>query len=176
MDARTDPRTEPAPTGRWCSYDEAADLLGMTRGGVRNLARRRCWPRRPGNDGRTRILVPTDAIPARIDAPDDAADDARTNARIDPALDAGVELRAQVARLEGEIAGLRAVIEAERRRADLAESLVAEIRSDRDRWRDQTERLASSSVEAEQARSDAERARSELAAYRARPWWRRALG
>lgn len=134
MDARTDPRTDPASAGRWCSYDEAADLLGMTRGGARNLARRRCWPRRPGNDGRTRILVPADEIPARIDAPNDAADDARTDARTELAPDPGAELRAQLARMEGELAGLRAVIEAERRRADLAESLVAEVRSDRDRW------------------------------------------
>src|SRR4051812_46230136 len=133
MDARTDARTDPA-SGRWCSYDEAAELLGITRGGVRNLARKRCWPRRAGNDGRARILVPAAAIPVRIDAPNDAGMDARTDARIEPAPDAGVELRTMVARLEGELMGLRAVIDAERRRADLAESLVAEVRSDRDRW------------------------------------------
>src|SRR5215213_1206729 len=134
MDARTDPRTDAASAGRWCSYDEAAELLGITRGGVRNLARKRAWARRPGNDGRTRILVPGDAIPARTDAPDDAAHDAGTDPRTDAAPDAVTELRAMAARLEGELAGLRAVIEAERRRADLAESLVAEVRSDRDRW------------------------------------------
>src|SRR5215210_3021083 len=103
MDARTDPRTDPASAGRWCSYDEAAGLLGITRGGARNLARKRCWPRRPGNDGRTRILVPADAIPARINAPNDAPHDAGTNACIEPAPDVGAELRAQVARLEGEL-------------------------------------------------------------------------
>jgi hypothetical protein len=134
MDARTDPRTDLASAGRWCSYDEAAELLGISRGGVRNLARKRSWARRPGNDGRTRILVPTDAVPARTDALNDAAHDAGTDARIDPAPDAGAELRAQMARLEGEVAGLRAVIEAERRRADLAESLATEVRGDRDRW------------------------------------------
>jgi len=134
MDARTDPRTDPASAGRWCSYDEAAELLGITRGGVRNLARKRSWARRPGNDGRTRILVPADAVPARTDAPNDAAHDANTDARTDPAPDAGGELRAMVARLEGELAGLRVAIEAERRRADLAESLVTEVRGDRDRW------------------------------------------
>src|SRR3954465_7063146 len=134
MDARTDPSTDPPPAGCWCSCDEAAELLGITRGGVRNLARKRAWARRPGNDGRTRILVPGDAIPARTDAPNDAGHDASIDARTDPAPDAGAELRAMLARLEGELAGLRVVIEAERRRADLAESLVAEVRGDRDRW------------------------------------------
>ncbi len=133
MDARADPRTDAASAGRWCSYDEAAELLGITRGGVRNLARKRSWARRPGNDGRTRILVPADAVPARTDASTDAGIDSSTDVRIDPAPDAG-ELRAMVARLEGELAGLRVVIEAERRRADLAETLVAEVRGDRDRW------------------------------------------
>src|SRR3954469_23299781 len=107
MDARTDPRTDPASAGCWCSYDEAAELLGITRGGVRNLARKRCWPRRAGNDGRARILVPADAIPARIDAPNDAAhgapNDAGIDARIEPAPDAEAELRAMMARLEGEL-------------------------------------------------------------------------
>src|SRR3954454_20717654 len=111
MDARTDPRTDPASAGRWCSYDEAAELLGITRGGVRNLARKRAWARRPGNDGRARILVPGEAIPARTDAPNDAAHDTGTDTRTDPAPDAGAELRAMVARLEGELTGLRAVIE-----------------------------------------------------------------
>jgi hypothetical protein len=129
MDARTDPRTDPA-SGRWCSYDEAAEMLGITRGGARNLARKRSWARRPGNDGKTRILVPADAIPARTDAGIDGG----TDARIDPAPDAAAELREMVARLEGELAGLRVVIEAERRRAELAERLVDEVRGDRDRW------------------------------------------
>src|SRR3954469_18276812 len=111
MDARTDPRTDPASAGCWCSYDEAAELLGITRGGVRNLARKRSWARRPGNDGRARILVPADAVPPRIDA----GIDGHTDADIEPASDAGAELRMMVARLEGELAGLRMVIEAERR-------------------------------------------------------------
>src|SRR5215211_5495526 len=102
MNARTDPRIDTAPAGRWCSYDEAAELLGITRGGVRNLARKRAWARRPGNDGRTRILVPVDAVPTRTDAPNDAAHDIGTDARTEPAPDAGGELREMLARLEGE--------------------------------------------------------------------------
>src|SRR3954454_11053352 len=101
MDARTDPRTDTASSGRWCSYDEAAELLGITRGGVRNLARKRSWTRRPGNDGKARILVPADAIAARTDAGIDGC----TDARIDPAPGAAAELREMVARLEGELAG-----------------------------------------------------------------------
>src|SRR5215207_34057 len=108
MDPRTDPRTDPASAGRWCSYDEAAELLGITRGGVRNLARKRAWARRPGNDGRTRILVPPDAVPTRTDAGIDPG----TDARMDPGTDAAGGLRERVARLEGELAGLRAVIDA----------------------------------------------------------------
>jgi hypothetical protein len=129
MDARTDPRTDPA-SGRWCSYDEVAEMLGITRGGARNLARKRSWARRPGNDGKTRVLVPADTIPARTDAGIDGS----TDAHIDPAPNAAAELGAMVARLEGELAGLRVVIEAERRRAELAERLADEVRQDRDRW------------------------------------------
>ena len=120
MGAHTDPSTDAASTGRWCTYDEAATLLGISRGGVRNLARKRCWPRRAGNDGKARICVP--AL-ARIDARTNVSTDPGTDTRIDAAS----ELRVTVARLEGKLAGLRAVVEAERRRADMAEGLVAEV-------------------------------------------------
>jgi DNA-directed RNA polymerase specialized sigma24 family protein len=142
MNARTNPRTDPGTDGTWASYDEAADLLGMTRGGVRNLARKRCWPRQSGNDGKTRILVPADAIPARTDAPHDAENhaghdpgtDARTDAvltdalsRLSAAQGELVEMARKLGMAEGEIAGLRA-------QADEARKHLEEIKQDRDRW------------------------------------------
>jgi hypothetical protein len=50
---------------RWLTYDEMAGALGITKASARVHARRRRWPRRPGNDGRARIGVPEEEIAAR---------------------------------------------------------------------------------------------------------------
>ena len=48
---------------RWRTYQEAADLLGSTADAVRVRARRHGWRRHNSNDGRVRVLVPTDEEP-----------------------------------------------------------------------------------------------------------------
>src|SRR6476469_993568 len=44
------------------TYAELADALGLTAGSVRNLVRRKRWPRHAGNDGATRIAVPVEYL------------------------------------------------------------------------------------------------------------------
>lgn len=95
------------------TYDQAAERLGIKPDSVRRRARSRKWPRRQGNDGRTMVGIPPDVL-----APDNPP-----GPPPGPPTDPGsAELRVEVRML--------------RERLD-------EVREDRDRWRDQAERLAS---------------------------------
>jgi hypothetical protein len=53
----------------WLTYDELADRLGIGRESARTLVKRKRWARQPGNDGRARIGVPLEEIPARGSKP-----------------------------------------------------------------------------------------------------------
>lgn len=139
---------------RWLSYDDLASALRITPDSARRLVARRKWPKKPGNDGRALVAVPLDRLPP--DSPSDVPPDTGTDARDDiipdvapvvpPDTSSAVHaLQARVTELEAELrterersAGFSAVAEAERRHA-------AEIRSDRDAWRVQAERLAARS-------------------------------
>lgn len=139
---------------RWLSYDDLASALRITPDSARRLVARRKWPKKPGNDGRALVAVPLDRLPpdSPLDAPPDTGTDARDDVIPDvapvvpPDASSAVHaLQARVTELEAELrterersAGLSAVAEAERRHA-------AEIRSDRDAWRVQAERLAARS-------------------------------
>lgn len=48
-------------SGDWLTYQEAADRLGIKPESVKKRAARRHWQRTNGNDGRTRVLVPSDS-------------------------------------------------------------------------------------------------------------------
>src|SRR5215208_6243982 len=50
---------------RWLTYEEMAAELGIERESARQLAKRKRWPRRPGNDGRARIGVPEETFSTR---------------------------------------------------------------------------------------------------------------
>ena len=136
---------------RWLTYDDLAAALRITPDSARRLVARRKWPKKPGNDGRALIAVPLDRLPPDnlSDISPDTGPDVREDASPDvtpvvpPDTSSPVHaLQARVTELEAELrterersAGLSAVAEAERRHA-------AEIRSDRDAWRVQAERLA----------------------------------
>jgi hypothetical protein len=51
--------------GQWMTYTEAGVRLGINAEAVRRRADRGKWARMPGNDGRTRVLVPEDVRPGR---------------------------------------------------------------------------------------------------------------
>ena len=60
--APTEPN-EPNP-GQWLTYAEAGKLLGIAPESVQRRAQRESWQRQPGNDGRARVWVPVQAVPA----------------------------------------------------------------------------------------------------------------
>ena len=143
---------------RWLSYAEMADALGIGRESARVLARRKRWPRRPGNDGQARIGVPEEEIAARNDPPStppngppsDPPNDPPSDPRADPANepDQLTELRVLNARLETRIEALQALIEAEKERAgrerQLLEKAVEDTAAQRDKWAAIAERLTHS--------------------------------
>jgi|tagenome__1003787_1003787.scaffolds.fasta_scaffold20289528_2 hypothetical protein len=96
--------------GVWCTYAEAAARLNVTSDAVRRRAIRRNWARRPGNDGKARILIPEDLVPhthSTCAPPDRDVHSTRTphdrpdTAALVDALQAHVEtLKAELARTE----------------------------------------------------------------------------
>jgi hypothetical protein len=46
----------------WLDYDELATRLGIVRESARQHAKRKGWPRRKANDGRTQVGVPEEAL------------------------------------------------------------------------------------------------------------------
>lgn len=97
------------------SYRELAERLGVKPESARKMAQRKRWRRDVANDGTARVHVPLEALPVPGDIPPDVPGDVTPDV--------------PVAVLEAQIAALREIVEAERRRADAAEI-------DRDRWHD----------------------------------------
>src|SRR5215213_2544092 len=59
------PTTDRPPEGRWLTYGEAGQLLGISSEALRSLARRHRWDRRSPNaiGGQAWVLVPADRLP-----------------------------------------------------------------------------------------------------------------
>src|SRR5271165_6398652 len=107
------------------TYAELAEALKITPASANKLARRRRWPRLMGNDGRARVTVPDEAL-VRQDSPQDMPPD------VPPVSPPDSPVRAQIARLEselagarGELAGVREALGGARARADAAEARSA---------------------------------------------------
>ena len=107
----------------WMTYDEMAEALGITPDSARRLAaRNKHWPRRPGNDGRTRVGVPADRIPDKppVSTPDDSQDDGQDDspeARDDVTLIVSV-LTQHIERLEKDLESVKEERKAERDRLE----------------------------------------------------------
>jgi hypothetical protein len=54
------------------TYAELAAALRIEPASANRLARRKRWPRTKGNDGRTRVTVPEDALARPPDTPPDS--------------------------------------------------------------------------------------------------------
>jgi chromosome segregation ATPase len=157
-------------TGRWgdrmatesLTYGELGDRLGTSPEAARSLARRLRLPRKPGNDGKVRIIVDL----AEIQYTPLAARSPRTQTTDINALNAQIErMQTELATLEVEkncleasMAGARADFERERDRCD---TLMAET-------------LALTKV-AMSAREKAARLEGEMSARRRRRWWGRLI-
>lgn len=102
------------------AYDEAAKRLNIAVSSVKRQATRRKWPKRRGNDGRALVGIPVARLSG--DNTPDSREDSPPPAHL-----------VQLARLDGEIATLRALLDAERDRRQAAEV-------DRDAWRTMAQR------------------------------------
>lgn len=187
----------------WLTYDALSARLGITPESCRNLVRRRRWARQDGNDGARRIGVPHDYLEERDDSstcgPADGAIESPTSVPTDAPVDGGMvmalaALERHIGRLEGDLAQARGQIgvltlERDEARAavrqvellcvqlDAERARASAVELDRDRWHDEARQdRAARIAEAEKAQAEADDVRAELKAWRARPWWRRALG
>lgn len=113
-------------TTQTVTYAELAARLGITEDSAKRLVRRRKWPRKTANDGKMRIDVPVDRLDVAPDSPEDTPPVSPGDS---PAGRPGDDSAVTIARLEAEISGLKALVEAERARADATAA-------DRDRWHD----------------------------------------
>jgi len=94
------------------TYAELAEALRITPASANKLARRRRWPRLMGNDGKARVAVPEDAL-VRPDVPPPSPGDSPPDNN---------PVHVQIARLEGELAGVREAPTEARARAQAAEA------------------------------------------------------
>jgi hypothetical protein len=158
--------TDESTEGRWLTYDELAKVRGIKRIGAVRLAQRQRWRRQPGNDGKTRVWVPTEALAlvrgTRQDAnsaPDGAHDSAGNSARDGAGTVAAafeIALAAIREAKDDEIATLRDTVEGLRGTVSRAEhrAVHAEDRANR------------AEAEAREAQDAAEELRR-----RERDWW-----
>jgi hypothetical protein len=119
------------------TYAELAEALRITPASANKLARRRRWPRIPGNDGKARVSVPEDALVPR-DVPTDSPPPSPLDVPpVGPPDNQVHELQALVARLErelagvhGELSGVREALDEARARAGAAEARSSELSAD----------------------------------------------
>jgi len=163
---------------RWMSYDEMADVMRLTRDSAKVLARRKRWPRRPGNDGRTRIGVPEEEIAARSNPENDPANDLGNDPESDRPVLAQelLELRVLNARLEERVEGLNRLLEEAHCRRDALQAERAALRQELDHERTAAaqERAAMQEAVATQGKALTdlvEALRRDRQAAKPRFWW-----
>lgn len=113
---------------RSLTYAELAAALKITPESANRLARRKRWPRAKGNDGRVRVTVPEEIFVRRDSSPDRPPDGPGDSPQVSPPDNNPVH--AQIARLEGELAGVREALAEARVRAAAAETQLERQQSD----------------------------------------------
>jgi hypothetical protein len=159
--------------GRWLTYDELAALRGIDRTSARRLTTRLKWPRRPGNDGTVRILVPVRHLrpPRRTaDTPASTAADIATAPAVMPAVtnQTPADLSAVIVPLKTAIDVLREQLAAANAGAGqalvLADQLTGQLADAEARARDATEaaRIATDALNVARRAEEARKARGRL--------------
>ena len=147
------------------TYAELAKALGITPESTNRLARQKRWPRTKGNDGRTRVTAPEEAL-VRPDSPGDSPPASPGDCPPDNPV------RAQITRLEGELAGMREALAEARARAGAGEASAeaAQARADVEAAKTaQAIRAFESLAEQLEAMAEAQKAKT------LRRWWRRII-
>jgi hypothetical protein len=159
----------------WLTYSEIGARLGLNAEAARTRARRAGWRTQPGNDGRTRVLVPDRALQHPVDKP--GQDRANETDRLTGLVELLTAAEVRVSRLEQQL-------EAERVRVDEARTEAGHLRAElmvaQADLSDRTVQVDEARSERDQARADAQAARDEAeqlrqadAARRARGRWAR---
>ena len=161
-------------TTQMMTYDELASLWGVSREAARKKVEYTRLPRQKGNDGKARVLIDVQEIthtPLRTRKETGrkaAGDRAETEA-----------LKAHVETLVAEVGRLTALAETNRadfeREREHAEKIAAELIGLIDKLAEAEKWRAEKDAELATAQREAEQARAELATWKSRPWWRRAL-
>jgi hypothetical protein len=120
---------------KWMSYDELAAVMGINRESARQLAIRKRWGRRKGNDGKARVGVPEEALrpttgPSTAEstspAPSESTSDdtspirvlTRHIERLEQELATAKEKATERDTLAAQLDALRTVLEIEKQRTD----------------------------------------------------------
>ena len=147
----------------WLTYREIGARLGLNVEAVRTRVRRAGWRTQPGNDGRTRVLIPDRAFvdPVR---PDDEGVNRQVNWTGDL-----TGLVALLTAAEARISRLERQLEAERDRANEAQTKAAGLRVEVARLTAQIDRAEQASTVTDAAHREASEARNgEIAQLRER--------
>jgi hypothetical protein len=129
----------------WLTYREIGARLGLNVEAVRTRVRRAGWRTQPGNDGRTRVLVPD-----RVFVESVGRDDGEVNDQVNKTGDlTGLVMLLTAA--EARISRLEKQLEAEYDRVNEARSEADRLRGAVGELTAQTDRAKQASTEAEQA-------------------------
>jgi predicted RNase H-like nuclease (RuvC/YqgF family) len=129
----------------WLTYREIGARLGLNVEAVRTRVRRAGWRTQPGNDGRTRVLVPVEVLVEPV-----STDEAGANDQVNKTRDL-TGLVALLTAAEARVSWLERQVEAERDRVNEARSEVDRLRAEVTDLTAQTDRAKQVSAEAEQA-------------------------
>jgi len=158
------PCDRPPMSEEWMTYREIGARLGINVEAVRTRVRRAGWRTQPGNDGRTRVLVP-DRVLVEPVTPEEEGVNERVNRTGDVtglvALLTAAEAR--VTRLEGQL-------QAERDRVNEARSEVNRLRSEVADQTARADRAEQASTTARAEARDALQAADDLR-RRESAWW-----
>ena len=129
----------------WLTYRDIGARIGLSVEAVRTRVRRAGWRTQPGNDGRTRVLVPVEVLVESV-----RPDEDRVNHQVDRTGDL-TGLVALLTAAEARVSRLEKQLEAERDRVNEARSEVDRLRAEAAELTAQTDQAKQVSTEAEQA-------------------------
>jgi hypothetical protein len=129
----------------WLTYRDIGARLGLNVEAVRTRVRRAGWRTQPGNDGRTRVLVPVEVLVESV-----RPDEDRVNHQVNRTADL-TGLLALLTAAEARVGRMEKQLEAERDRVNEARSEVDRLRIEVAELTAQTGRAKQVSTEAEQA-------------------------
>lgn len=144
----------------WLTYEQAAERLNVSPEAVRQKAIRGRWQRTKGNDGKARVRLPdgcTDGVRTASE---------RVSRRAVRTASERVAAERLISALEGHVETLKSELTAERARTKKA---LADVEVER-------ERAEKAVADYMRLAEEYQRRTDELAAERARPWWKRLAG